>query len=150
MLRNKIVPNIWYCEEGGNISKIIEYYQKIFDKDFHHGQIITLGETPSGRTEMCEINIFGQKYSLMNTAGKHHQLNDAVSFMISCEDQNEIDKYWNYFTREGEESQCGWCTDKFGLRWQVLPQNLDELMKRPNSFEVMMGQKKIVIEEFLK
>jgi predicted 3-demethylubiquinone-9 3-methyltransferase (glyoxalase superfamily) len=150
MLLNKIVPNLWFCEEGGDISKIIEYYKNIFGKDFQHGQIIALGETPSGRTEMCEVNIFGQKYSLMSTAEEHHSLNDAVSFMIKCEDQNEIDKYWNYFTRDGEESQCGWCIDKYGLRWQVLPQNLDKLMNQPNSFKVMMGQKKIVIEEFLK
>ena len=150
MLQNKIVPNLWFCEDGGNISKIIGYYKIIFGNDFQSGQVITLGETPSGKTEMCEVNIFGQKYSLLNTAGEHHPLNDSVSFMIYCEDQNEIDKYWNYFTREGEESQCGWCIDKFGLRWQVLPKNLNDLMSRPNSFKVMMGQKNIVIEEYLK
>ena len=150
MLQNKIVPNLWFCEDGGNISKIIDYYKNIFGKDFQPGQIISLGETPGGKTEMCEVNIFGQKYSLMSTAREHHPLNDAISFMINCEDQNEIDKYWNYFTQDGEESQCGWCIDKYGLRWQVLPQNLNELMNRPNSFKVMMGQKKIVIEEFLK
>ncbi len=86
----------------------------------------------------------------MSTAIEHHPLNDAVSFMINCEDQSEIDTYWNYFTLEGNESQCGWCTDKYGLRWQVLPKNLGELMSKPNSFKVMMNQKKIVIEEYLK
>ena len=150
MLQNKIVPSLWFCEDGGIISKIIEYYKNIFGKDFQQGQIIPLGETPSGRTEICEVNIFGQKYSLMSTAAEHHPLNDAISFMINCEDQNEINKYWNYFTQDGEESQCGWCIDKYGLRWQVLPQNLNELMNKPNSFKVMMGQKKIVIEEYLK
>jgi len=150
MLLNKIVPNLWFCEDRGNISNVIEYYKNIFGKDFQNGQIIPLGETPSGRTEICEVNIFGQKYSLMSTAEEHHLLNDAISFMINCEDQNEIDKYWNYFTQDGEESQCGWCIDKYGLRWQVLPQNLNELMNLPNSFKVMMGQKKIVIEEYLK
>ena len=150
MLQNKIVPSLWFCKDGGNISKIIEYYKNIFGKDFQQGQIIPLGETPSGRTEICEVNIFGQKYSLMSTAAEHHPLNDAISFMINCEDQNEINKYWNYFTQDGEESQCGWCIDKYGLRWQVLPHNLDELMNRSDSFKVMMGQKKIVIEEYLK
>ena len=70
---------------------------------------------------MCNVTIFGQKYVLMSTALEHHPLNDAVSFMIYCEGQSEIDKYWNYFTQEGKESQCGWCVDKYGLRWQVLP-----------------------------
>ena len=150
MNQNKILPCLWFCTDGGNISKLIEYYKNIFGKDFQDGQIIPLGETPSGNTEICEVHIFGQKYSLMTTANEHHPLNDAMSFMINCEDQNEIDKYWNYFTQEGEESQCGWCIDKYELRWQVLPKNFDELMGKPNSFEVMMQQKKIVIEEYLK
>ena len=150
MNQNKIVPCLWFSTDGGNISKVIEYYKNIFGKDFQDGSIIPLGETPSGNTEICEVHIFGQKYSLMTTAKEHHPLNDAMSFMINCEDQDEIDKYWNYFTQEGEESQCGWCIDKYGLRWQVLPKNFEELMGKPNSFEVMMKQKKIVIEEYLK
>jgi predicted 3-demethylubiquinone-9 3-methyltransferase (glyoxalase superfamily) len=145
---NKIVPNIWFYTDGGNISKIIEYYKNIFDKDFQDGQIIPLGETPSGNTEMCETLIFGQKYIFMSSAKAHHSLNDAISFMINCKDQTEIDKYWDYFTQEGEQSQCGWCIDKFGLRWQVLPENINELMSKPNSFEVMIKQKKIVIAEY--
>ena len=88
----------------------------IFGKDFQHGQIMPLSDTPSGRTEICEVNILGQKYSLMSTAEEHHRLNDAISFIINCEDQNEIDKYCAYFTSDGEESQCGWCIDKYGLR----------------------------------
>jgi predicted 3-demethylubiquinone-9 3-methyltransferase (glyoxalase superfamily) len=150
MDNNKIVPNLWFNADGGSISKIIEYYKNIFSIDFENGQIIPLGETPSGKTEMCNVNIFGQKYVFMSTAIVHHPLNDAVSFMIYCEDQSEIDKYWNYFTEEGKESQCGWCIDKYGLRWQVLPKNLGELMSKPNAYNVMMGQKKIVIEEYLK
>lgn len=150
MNQNKIVPCLWFKTEGSDISKVIEYYKNIFGKDFQDGQIIHLGETPSGNTEICEVHIFEQKYSLMSTAIEHHPLNDAISFMINCEDQNEIDRYWNYFTQEGEESQCGWCIDKYGLRWQVLPKNLGELMSKPNSFEVMIKQKKIIIEEYLK
>jgi predicted 3-demethylubiquinone-9 3-methyltransferase (glyoxalase superfamily) len=148
MSHNKIVPCIWFKTKGGTMSAVIEYYQNVFGKDFQAGQLIPLGDTPSGNTEICEVHLFGQKYSLMSTAKEHHQLNDAVSFMINCANQHEIDTYWNYFTSEGKESQCGWCIDKFGLRWQVLPQNLGELMRKPNSFEVMMKQKKIIIEEY--
>ncbi|MCL2597714.1 MAG: VOC family protein [Paludibacter sp.] len=149
-LTNKIVPNIWYHSDGGKIAEIIAYYKNIFGNDFQEGQVIPLGETPSGNTEMCEVHIFGQKYLLMCTAEKHHPLNDAISFMIYCQDQNEIDKYWNYFTLEGKESYCSWCIDKYGLRWQVLPCNLEELMSKPNSSEVMMKQKKFVIAEYMK
>jgi predicted 3-demethylubiquinone-9 3-methyltransferase (glyoxalase superfamily) len=147
---NKIVPNIWYHSNEGKIAEIIVYYKNIFGNAFQEGQVIPLGDTPSGNTEMCEVHIFGQNYMLMSSAKQHHSLNDAISLTIYCQDQNEIDKYWNYFTLEGEESHCGWCFDKYGLRWQVLPCNMEELMSKPNSFEVMMKQKKFVIEEYLK
>jgi predicted 3-demethylubiquinone-9 3-methyltransferase (glyoxalase superfamily) len=148
MNSNKIIPHIWFNADRGSISKIIEYYKTIFGNDFQAEQIISLGDTPSGKTEMCEVYFFKQKYILLNTAKKHHSFNDAISFMINCKDQNEIDKYWNYFTQEGEESQCGWCVDKYGLRWQILPENLRALMSKPNSFEVIRKQKKIVIAEY--
>ena len=148
MNQNKIIPGLWYCTEGGRILKIVEYYKNIFDADFEAGSIIPLGETPSGNTEMCEVNIFGQKYSLMTTEKEHHPLNDAFSLIIYCENQKEIDKYWDYFTKDGQASQCGWCIDKFGLRWQILPQNFEELMNKPNGAEVMMAQTKIIINEY--
>ena len=150
MKTNKIIPSLWFCTEKGNISVVVEYYKNIFGNDLEAGGIMPLGETPSGNTEMCEITIFGQKYILMSTAQEHHSFNDALAFTINCVDQNEIDKYWNYFTREGEEVQCGWCNDRFGLRWQVIPENLGELLSKPNSWEVMMSQKKIVIAEYLR
>ena len=147
---NKIIPSLWFSAEGGKISKVVEYYKNIFSNNFEEGNIMPLGETPSGNTEICEVKIFGQKYSLMSTEKEHHQFNDALAFTINCQDQQEIDKYWNYFTNDGQESQCGWCIDKFGLRWQVIPENFGELMSRPNAWEVMMKQKKIVIAEYLK
>ncbi|MCX6157165.1 MAG: VOC family protein [Ignavibacteriota bacterium] len=149
-MQNKIVPNIWFNTPNGKISSVLDYYKEIFADDFKAGQIIPLGETPSGYSEMCEVTIFEQKYVILTTANEHHPLNDSVSFMINCDGQNEIDKYWDYFTKEGNEVQCGWCIDKFGLRWQVLPKNLAELMSKPNAFKVMMGQKKIVIKDYLK
>ena len=144
----KIVPNLWFHSEGGSISPLLSYYKTVFQDDFKAGGIIPLGETPSGFTELCEVVLFGQKYVFMTTALEHHPLNDAVSFMIHCENQQEIDTIWDYFTQEGQESQCGWCIDKFGLRWQVIPKNLGELMRKPNAFSVLMGQKKIVIDAF--
>jgi predicted 3-demethylubiquinone-9 3-methyltransferase (glyoxalase superfamily) len=150
MKHNKIIPSLWFSADGGKLSKIVEYYKTIFGNDFEGGNIILLGDTPSGNTEMCEAEIFGQKYSFMSTAREHQPLNDAVSFTINCKDQNEIDKFWNYFTHDGEESQCGWCIDKYGLRWQVIPENLGELMSKPDAWKVMMSQKKIVIEDYLK
>lgn len=149
-MQNKITPNIWITTFNGKISTVVDYYKNIFTDHFSAGNIISIGETPSGYSELCEVYIFGQKYIFLATSKEHHPLNDAVSFVINCEDQNEIDKYWNYFTWDGKESQCGWCMDKFGVRWQVIPKNLGELMQYPGSFEVMMKQKKIVIQEYIK
>jgi len=147
MKKNKIVPCIWF--NNTNVTDIIDYYQNIFGENFKFNDVIPLGDTPDGYGEMCEVEIFEQKYTLMSTANAHHSLNDAISFIISCVDQNEIDKYWNYFTKDGEESQCGWCIDKFGLRFQIVPENLEDLMTSPKAWEVLMGQQKIVISEFL-
>ena len=148
MNNNKIVPSIWFSAEGGKISGVIEYYKKVFGKELEAGQIKVMEGTPSGHTEICDLKIFGQAYIVMCTEQEHHKFNDAIAFTINCDDQKEIDKYWDYFIKEGSEVQCGWCVDKYGLRWQVLPKNFGELMSRPNAWQVMMKQKKIVIAEY--
>lgn len=149
MQQNKIVPSIWFYTHGGDISNILKYYIHIFGQAFQAGAIIPLGETPSGNTQLCEVSIFGCNYLLMATAKEHHALNDAISFILNCEDQEEIDHFWNYFTQEGKAVQCGWCIDRYGLRWQIIPKNLNELMRKPNANQVMMGQQKIIIAEYL-
>jgi predicted 3-demethylubiquinone-9 3-methyltransferase (glyoxalase superfamily) len=148
MKSTKIIPSLWFSNGKGSISEVVEYYKNIFGNNLEYESIMPLGETPSGNTELCELTIFGQKYSFMCTEKAHHSFNDSLAFTINCENQKEIDKYWNYFTSDGEESQCGWCIDKYGLRWQVLPENFGELMSQPNAWQVMMSQKKIVIAEY--
>jgi len=148
MSQNKITPALWYHTEDGKVKHVLEYYAKIFESNFEVGSPMPLGETPSGYAEMCSIKIFGNEYLIMTTATPHHEFNDAIAFMIHCEDQAEIDKYWNYFTQEGEESMCGWCMDKFGLRWQIIPKNFAELMSKPNAGSVMYKQRKIIIAEY--
>lgn len=150
MTHNKITPALWYHTNDGKMKHVINYYKAIFGNDFDAGTEIPLGETPSGYTEMCNIKLFGQEYFFMTTAIEHHKFNDSFAIMIHCDDQNEIDKFWNYFTNEGKESMCGWCMDKFGMRWQIIPKNMGELMSRPNAGEVMMKQKKIIIAEYYK
>ncbi len=148
MNQNKIVPSLWFSVDGGDISNILEYYKEVFGEVFTAGNVQNIGETPSGKTQICEAHIFSQKYSIMNTEIPHDSFNDAFALTIECDDQNEIDNYWNYFTKEGKEVQCGWCIDKYGLRWQVIPKNLGELLAKPNGWNVMMKQKKIVIDEY--
>ncbi len=148
MANHKIVPSIWFVSDCGNLSSVIAYYKNIFGLNFVESKIISLGETPSGSAEICEVILYEQKYSFLCTEKEHQRLNDAISLIIKCENQTEIDKFWNYFTSEGKESECGWCIDKFGLRWQVIPENIDTLMAKPGAREIMMSQKKIIISEF--
>lgn len=150
MATNKIIPALWFQAIEGKMKHVIDYYSTIFGSHFEASQPIPLGETPSGNAEMCNVTFFGHPYLLMSTAKEHHPFNDSFAIMIHCKDQVEIDTYWDYFTKEGKESMCGWCTDKFGLRWQIIPENLGELMSRPNAWKVMREQKKIVIEAYLK
>jgi len=106
MSTNKIVPCLWFHTEGGKIAEVIEYYKTVFSEHLQEGSIIPLGTSPRGNTEMCEVTIFEKKYNWTSTANLHNAFNDALALAIYCEDQNEIDKFWNYFTKEGKEVQC--------------------------------------------
>lgn len=150
MTQKKITPALWYHTEDGKMKHIIDYYAQIFENNFVASNPMSLGETISGHTEMCNMKLFENEYLFMSTAIEHHSFNDTFAIMIHCKDQAEIDKYWNYFTKEGKESMCGWCMDKFGLRWQIIPENLGELMSQPNAGQVMSKQKKIIIKEYLE
>lgn len=95
----------------------------------------------SGMVVSFEIN--GQRFMGLN-GGNQFKFNEAVSFVITCEDQQEIDRYWNELTSNGgEEGQCGWCKDQFGVSWQVVPAVLGKLMTDPDK-----GQR--VVAAFLK
>lgn len=148
MKNQKIIPCVWFSADDGKLANLTAYYQDLFKGDLEIGAIVSLGQTPSGYSEMCEVTLFGQKYLFMNSAQEHHSLNDAVSLMLYCEDQAEIDLYWEYLTKDGSESQCGWCADKYKLRWQIIPRNLSQLLSKPGAWNVLMKQKKIIMKEY--
>ncbi|MCE1188325.1 MAG: VOC family protein [Ignavibacteria bacterium] len=150
MEHGKLTSALWFHTSDGSIKELTEYYSTIFGEDFHTEKPIPLGETPSGYAEMCTVYLFGNPYLIMTTAKEHHKFNDSFALMLRCSDQAEIDKYWDYFTGSGAASMCGWCNDKFGLRWQIIPHNIAELMSLPNSWQVMSKQTKIIIEEYLR
>lgn len=135
---NKITPAVWFYTRDGKLEQVLGYYAAIFGEQMQAGRTIPLGNTPTGYAEICEIYLFNQKYSFMATSQLHHEFNDAISFIIECEGQGEIDLYWNAIVKEGKEVQCAWCIDKYGLRWQIIPNNLSELMKLPNAYQVLM------------
>ena len=96
------------------------------------------------------LELEGLKIMIMN-GGPTYKLNEAFSLVISCEDQKEIDYYWDELTKEGKESQCGWLKDKYGVSWQVVPSILGSLLKDPskskNVIKAFMQMKKFDIEK---
>ncbi len=138
-MKNKIYPCLW-C--NNNAKEMADYYQSIFS------EAKILGETPL----VVSIEILGQKIMLLN-GGDMYKPSEAFSLVVECDTQEEIDHYWDSLTKEGQESQCGWCKDKYGLSWQIVPSILGSLMsdpaKAPKVMEVIMKTKKFSIEELV-
>jgi predicted 3-demethylubiquinone-9 3-methyltransferase (glyoxalase superfamily) len=132
-------------KQFGRGGEAIEYYSSIFK----NSQTDTLvpypeGDENAGKVMYAEFQLDHYPLIAMDGPGEHgYSFNEAVSFVVECENQEEIDNFWNEFTNEGKESMCGWCSDKFGVSWQVIPAILKELMNHPEK-----GKK--VQETFLK
>lgn len=149
-----ITPNLWF---DGNAKEAVDFYVSVFPDS----KIISTMNYPNsaeegladfqldmaGKVLTVEFELSGNHFVAIN-AGPQFKFNESISFSIPCKDQEEIDFYWEKLSAVPESEQCGWCKDKYGLSWQVVPENMDELMKRPNAFAKMMPMKKIVISDF--
>lgn len=152
----KITPNLWF---NGNAREAAEYYASIFPDARITGGSAYPSSTAEGLADFqqdlagkdltIDIYLLGQDFTLIN-AGPEFQFTEAVSFAITCKDQDEIDYYWSKLAAVPENEQCGWCKDKFGLSWQIVPENMAECMAKPNAFKALMQMKKIVIADFDK
>ncbi len=150
-MAQNITPNLWF---DGNAQEAIDYYVSVFPDS----KIISTAHYPeegladfqkplAGKVLTIDFEINGTRFTAIN-AGPEFKFNEAVSFSITCKDQAEIDSYWEKLSSVPQAEQCGWCKDKFGLSWQVVPANMGELMQRPDAFAHMMQMKKIVIADF--
>lgn len=124
----KIVPHLWYVREAEEAAR---FYASVFP-DSRVDRITTLpAESPSGpagSVAVIEFTLCGQAFMAIS-AGKHDSFNDAVSFLVNCDAQAEIDRYWNAILENGGKPQaCGWIIDKYGLRWQITPTVLGEMI----------------------
>jgi predicted 3-demethylubiquinone-9 3-methyltransferase (glyoxalase superfamily) len=150
-MSQKITPNLWF---DGNAQEAIDYYLSVFpdSKIIHTSHYPTEGladfqKDMAGKVLAIDYELAGQRFTAIN-AGPEFKFNEAVSFSVECKDQEEIDYYWGKLSAVPESEQCGWCKDKFGLSWQVVPANMGELMERPEAFAHMMDMKKIEIAKF--
>ncbi len=149
-----ITPNLWF---DGNAKEAVDYYVSVFPgskvistlyyPNSAEEGLADFQKNLAGEVLTVEFELMGNRFVAIN-AGPEFKFNEAVSFSIPCEDQKEIDYYWEKLSAVPESEQCGWCKDQFGLSWQVVPGNMDELMKRPNAFANMMKMHKIVIADF--
>lgn len=145
---NKITPFLWFDKD---MSSILAYYAGVF-KDFEIVKREKMSETPSGDVEIVTVRFFDNTYNFM-TASPMFRFNEAISFVIDCDGQEEVDYYWDYFVKDGAESMCGWCKDKYGVSWQIVPKQMYELMslkdKEVSNFAMqkMLHMKKIVIAD---
>ena len=126
--RTKIFPHLWYAKEAEEAAR---FYASIFpDSRVDHVAALQ-SESPSGppgSVKVVNFTLFGQRFQAMS-AGPHHEFNDAVSFVVMCDDQAELDRYWNALLKGGGKPQaCGWLIDRFGVRWQIVPAFLEEVM----------------------
>jgi predicted 3-demethylubiquinone-9 3-methyltransferase (glyoxalase superfamily) len=127
----KIVPFLWYSKEA---EEAAAFYTSIFP-DSRVTRISTLpSESPSGppgSVKIVEFTLFGQAFTAMS-AGPLDPFNHAVSFVVNCESQTEVDRYWNALLQGGSAEQCGWLKDRFGFSWQIVPTVLAEMIATPD------------------
>jgi len=147
----KITPFLWFDKEAGEAAK---FYTSVF-KDAKILKTQTMTDTPSGTVEIVDIELFGQRFTLMS-AGPLFKFTEAISFVVDCADQEEVDYYWERLSAVPESEQCGWLKDKYGLSWQIVPRRLGELLndadreKAGRATQAMLKMKKIVVADLEK
>lgn len=146
----QITPSLWF---NTNAEEAMKYYCEVFP----NSQILHIEKYPdesldehfkgmAGKVINGQFELNGQKFICLD-GGPMFTFNEAISFTIACKDQAEIDHYWEKLSSHPENEQCGWCKDKFGVSWQIIPANMGELLSGPAAIQVMMKQKKIIIAE---
>jgi len=147
----KLTPCLWFDTEG---EAAAEFYTAVFPNSriteiTHYG---TAGPRPEGTVMTVSFELDGKPFIALN-GGPDFSFDEAVSFEIECEDQEEVDRYWATLAEGGEEGPCGWVKDRFGLSWQVVPRRLMELVNDPDrekgqrAMAAMLGMRKIDIAE---
>lgn len=141
----KITPCLWFDNDG---EEALAFYTSIF-KNSRINHISRLPENDGFLTAIVELD--GQEFMLLN-ATRPFEFTDATSFVIDCQDQSEVDYYWDHLLNGGHAEQCGWLRDKFGVPWQIVPSRLGELMSDPNPhkakavMDAMLGMVKLDVD----
>lgn len=142
----RITPFLWF---DSNAEEAADFYISVFKNSRRTGELRNTGDAPGPKGGVLTVSfeLDGVPFTALN-GGPVFKFNEAVSFVVRCATQDEIDYYWSRLTAEGgQEVQCGWLRDKFGLSWQVVPANLPELLNQSKAMQAMMKMKKFDIAE---
>lgn len=148
-----IVPTLLFSGDNTNkAEEAMDFYLSVF-KNSKKGLVAPYeqdsGPAKKGALMFADFQLEGQWFAIMDSSEEQNfTFNESTSFLVACKDQAEIDYYWEKLSSAPESEQCGWLKDKYGLSWQVAPENMEELMNKPGAFAKMMQMKKLVINEF--
>jgi predicted 3-demethylubiquinone-9 3-methyltransferase (glyoxalase superfamily) len=139
----RITPFLWFDK---NAEEAVDFYISVFKNSRRIGELRNPGPAPGGEGSILTITfeLDGVRLVALN-GGPDHEFNEAVSLVVRCDSQAEVDYYWERLTDGGEEVACGWLRDKFGLAWQVTPANIDVLVGNAKGMAAMMTMKKLDI-----
>ena len=153
-ITQRITPFLWFNTEAEDAAK---FYTSIFSNS-RIGSILRYDKAaaqasgqPEGSAMTVPFQLDGQDFTALN-GGPHFKFNEAISLVINCESQDEVDHYWNRLAEGGDPAaqQCGWLKDKFGVSWQVVPTELPQLIKHPKAMQAMLQMKKIDLDVLRK
>jgi predicted 3-demethylubiquinone-9 3-methyltransferase (glyoxalase superfamily) len=147
----KITPCLWFDSDG---EEAAAFYTGIFENSriLHVSHYGSAGPRPEGMVMTVNFELDGQEFVALN-GGPEFTFDEAISFQVNCESQDEIDRFWTKLSAGGEEGPCGWLKDKFGVSWQIVPTMMDELIRDPDpersqrAMKAMLAMKKLDIAE---
>jgi predicted 3-demethylubiquinone-9 3-methyltransferase (glyoxalase superfamily) len=139
----RITPFLWF---DANAEEAVDFYLSIFKNSRRLGEQRRADDSSGATGSILTIafELDGQTFTALN-GGPYFKFTEAVSFVVRCDSQEEVDEYWAKLSAGGSESQCGWLKDKFGLSWQIVPGKLPDLIKNPKAMLAMMEMKKLDI-----
>ena len=141
---DKITPFLWFND---NAEEAAEFYLSVFPEVKKIAELRSsgVGPWPAGKIATISIELMGLQMTFLN-GGPAHSLTPAFSYTVACKDQAELDRYWDKLLEGGGKPMaCGWLTDKFGLCWQIVPENIGKLVSHPKAMAAMMGMIKFDI-----
>ena len=134
----RITPFLWF---DSNAEEAVDFYVSVFKNSRRPDKV-----PDGGKALTIAFELDGQTFTALN-GGPTFKFTEAVSFVVRCDSQEEVDYYWTALSAGGSESQCGWLKDKFGLSWQIVPACLPGLIRHPKAMQAMLKMKKLDIAE---